>query len=535
MKNNALFIVGLLLLLFCGIKWALGLPAVMDITFGDEAQYLRYGTDLFHTIHKDWGPSYNIWYKLLSLIQHNNIRLFYFNYQVTAVLCALLLFIFLRNYGIHVIIAFWLSFCFMFSTTIMDTWPRVSHFAFILLVLGFIAIRNCKTYLSKSVWLTAVFFITAYARPELFPSFLLMCLLTIFIYFKFRESLRSALPAFVFLIVIVIVFFGIYQLPADSYKGINRTYIAFCQHYAINYVLETKANFNPISEWIDFAHRTFGDCKNFSCILKSHPGLVLHNTILDIQKYCLVLLEFFTYILFPVKITAKKWLMMLIWFFMIGILVYVFLNKETRNKFIQSLKDNKLVLLVLLIFGLPSMATSLLIFPRAHYLLMHAPLLIFLVALLINALPVFTKSKSYLLLLFFIPFIYKSPKANKYTYYQMDRDNKQKCNRELVNYLTEKNNHHQHVIFSNHLSLSMMLPENYADFNTEYEFKPGMHFSAILKDKKIDHVLMRDILLQDKLLQQDTSWTSFVAHPEDYGFQKQIYCDSCESYLLVKP
>ncbi|HNF47740.1 MAG TPA: hypothetical protein PLF48_00060, partial [Chitinophagales bacterium] len=96
MKNNALFIVGLLLLLFCGIKWALGLPAVMDITFGDEAQYLRYGTDLFHTIHKDWGPSYNIWYKLLSLIQHNNIRLFYFNYQVTAVLCALLLFIFLR-------------------------------------------------------------------------------------------------------------------------------------------------------------------------------------------------------------------------------------------------------------------------------------------------------------------------------------------------------------------------------------------------------------------------------------------------------
>jgi hypothetical protein len=81
----------------------------------------------------------------------------------------------------------------------------------------------------------------------------------------------------------------------------------------------------------------------------------------------------------------------------------------------------------------------------------------------------------------------------------------------------------------------MMLPQNYNDFNTEYEFKPGMHFLDIVKDKKIDYVLVRDILLQDKLLKQDSSWSAFIAQPEAFGFQKQIYCDSCESYLLVKP
>ena len=535
MKNKLAFGIAILLLLFCGIKWALGLPAVMDITFGDEAQYLRYGTDLFHTIHKDWGPSYNIWYKLLSLFQHNNIRLFYFNYQVTAVLCALLLFIFLRNYDIHVIIAFWLSFCFMFSTTVMDTWPRVSHFAFILLVFGFIITRNCKTLLSKSVWLTAIFFIAAYARPELFPSFLLMCLLTVFIYLKYRESLKSALPAFVFLIAVVIAFFGIYQLPADSYKGINRTYIAFCQHYAINYVLETKANFNPISEWIDFAHRTFGDCRNFSCILKTHPDLVWHNTLLNIQKYLIVLFEFITSLLFPLKIMAKKGLLLFIWMGILGMVGYLGINSVSRNKFIKSLKENAFILVVMLLFGLPSMATSLLIFPRAHYLLMHALLLIYLIALLLNSIPLFSKIKPLYFFLICLPFIYKSPQAKKYSYYQMGNDSKQKCNSKLVTYLTENNNKQQHTVFSNHLSLSMMLPQNYNDFNTEYEFKPGMHFSDIVKDKKIDYVLVRDILLQDKLLKQDSSWNAFIAQPEAFGFQKQIYCDSCESYLLVKP
>jgi hypothetical protein len=80
----------------------------------------------------------------------------------------------------------------------------------------------------------------------------------------------------------------------------------------------------------------------------------------------------------------------------------------------------------------------------------------------------------------------------------------------------------------------MLLPENFSDFNTEYEYKPGMKFNTILKEKQIDYIVVRDILLHEKLLNADTSWTNFVKNPKVYNFKKEIYCDSCNSYLLVK-
>ena len=123
MKKRTLLVSGILLLLLAGLKWARHLSQYMDVTFGDEAQYLRYGLDLFQTIKKDWGPSYNLWYKFLSFFQSNPVSLFYLNYQVTTIVLAILLFLFLVRYNISVIISYWLSFCFLLSTTVIDTWP----------------------------------------------------------------------------------------------------------------------------------------------------------------------------------------------------------------------------------------------------------------------------------------------------------------------------------------------------------------------------------------------------------------------------
>jgi hypothetical protein len=40
----------------------------LDILLADEAEYLRNGLNLFDKIAKNWGPTYNIWYKLLSIV-----------------------------------------------------------------------------------------------------------------------------------------------------------------------------------------------------------------------------------------------------------------------------------------------------------------------------------------------------------------------------------------------------------------------------------------------------------------------------------
>ena len=100
--------------------------------------------------------------------------------------------------------------------------------------------------------------------------------------------------------------------------------------------------------------------------------------------------------------------------------------------------------------------------------------IILIVAMLINSISLIQKIHPAIILIIFIPLLIKSPQAKKYNYYQVDRESKMQCNRHLVEYIWKNDDHKPHAVFSNHLSLSMMLPDNYSDFNTEYEYKPGM-------------------------------------------------------------
>ncbi len=538
-KNNRpfrslLLLAGMLALLLAGIRWAWHLPQVMDITFGDEAQYLRYGIDWPHIIQKDWGPSYNWWYKILSLVQGNPIDLFYLNYQVTAILSALLLFLFLIRYQIAFGISWWLAFCFLLSPVVIDTWPRVSHFAVILLLSCLLLIRNVASNAVKMCWVSFTFFLAAYARPELFASFVLSLLVLLYFLIKERNNWKKWLPLLAVLTGIMALVFAIYQLPADSYKGIDRTYIAYSQHYAINYYLQFKPDFNPISEWIDFARQTFGDCKNVGCIIQTHPDLFFKNCLFNLQNYMLTLLQWLTAALFPVKIIGKKIIHLGVLAGFFGLLVFVLVNPSARARFLQKCKDHEWLLLILFLFGLPSMGSAVIIFPRHHYLLMHSMLLVFVLAMLLNALPFVHKIKPAYWLLFFVPFLIKSPAAAKYQYYQTEAENKNQCNKKITEYISATHDGRPHVVFSNHLSFSMLLPPNFSDFNTEYEYKPGMVFSEILQEKKIDYVVVRDILLKEKLLSQDTTWINFMKNPAAYGFEKVLYGEGCDSYLLIK-
>ena len=180
------------------------------------------------------------------------------------------------------------------------------------------------------------------------------------------------------------------------------------------------------------------------------------------------------------------------------------------------------------------MGASILIFPRQHYLLMHSLLIIFILALLLNSISLIRRIHPLTAILLCSLLLMKSPTSVKYSYYQLDSDSKNQCNRKLAEYITAHNDRKPHTVFSNHLSLSMMLPENFSDFNTEYEYKPGMRFNDIVKEKKVDYIIIRPILLQEKLLNGDSTWLNFIKNPDAQGFSKTIYCDSCESYLLIK-
>ena len=130
------YLCSIALLVFLGLKWQSNLTSVMDVLAADEAEYLRNGLALFDKVYKDWGPSYNIWYKILSIFTTTKLELYYLNFTITAVFAAVLLFVVLERYGISLIVALFLSALFFISELNIETWPRVSHFVFICLMIG---------------------------------------------------------------------------------------------------------------------------------------------------------------------------------------------------------------------------------------------------------------------------------------------------------------------------------------------------------------------------------------------------------------
>ena len=92
----------------------------VDILLADEAEYLRNGLNLFDKVAKTKGPTYNLWYKLLSFITSDPISLYYLNYKNRRYWGGSLVISVLIRYRIHIAIAFLIAFCFLFSDVNMN-------------------------------------------------------------------------------------------------------------------------------------------------------------------------------------------------------------------------------------------------------------------------------------------------------------------------------------------------------------------------------------------------------------------------------
>ena len=171
LKFDKFLFLGIALLIVCGIKICWNLQNYMDVLFWDESLYLYRGTCMFDFIPKDWGPSYSLWYKILSLFIQDKIQLYYFNFTFTTILISIAL--------------------------------------FMLLLLA----KYSKTTLLKFSVMSFAFLICSYARPELFLPFIACFLLTIILFLKKnRKLIKIEIGVFVTLLccfVFMFIFFMI--------------------------------------------------------------------------------------------------------------------------------------------------------------------------------------------------------------------------------------------------------------------------------------------------------------------------------------
>jgi len=525
---------GILILLLAGMRIIRNFNEVVDISFDDEVKYMRYGLDLFHQIKNDWGPTYNIWYKFLSFFEQRPIELYLLNYKLVIILLAISIFSFLYSYGISFAVSFWISFCLLISNTNVLTYPRISHvvvcFFLGIMVLNKLFIRSgAKRY----ILICFALFIGAFARPELMLAFLIFVAYTgyqLWKQYKISEWLLFSLP---FLGIMLFIFL-LFKLPANTYMGRDRLYGVFCQHYTVKYIYTNKADYSIFIDWIAFSKQQFPGCNTFTDIVLHYPMVVLKGMIANVKIFMLVIFTAISDILFPKLLYYKKSLEIASFLLVFPILALGLFSKNRRSAIWQQLKEKKELFFTLLVFALPGFASSMVFFPRPHYLLfLLIPVILLLAIFLDNIMPS-KKIKLWVMMVLALLFVQRTPGIEKFSTPHIISG---VCpNQSYKTFIRELNKRtdQPHVIFSNIHNLSMMTDKNFTDFGAEEDYTSDKPFSQHIQEQKIDHILVTEFLLQDRRLKKDSSWLQLMANPEAFGFRKKMLFKDCPTYLLYK-
>lgn len=521
---NRFTFAGILLIIICGVKVSWHLEQYMDVVFWDESLYLTRGVAMFKQIPKDWGPSYSLWYKFLSLFVSDKLALYYFNFKLTTILISIAFFLLLMASGVQRILSFIFALFFLSSFINLPLWPRVSHFCVLVLIAGILIAKYHRYIVAKLAVLSAAFLVCSYARPELFLPFLL-CFFSMYLMFliKFKQNTKYE----IFLVFALTAFFGFlyvfFKTPfnnGDTSRGIG----VFLQHFAMNYA---QWNHSNTIFWLDFRDilkENFKDATSLKEMIEINPEMIKHHILSNLSNYLIqmgkILFSFFA----PIFTKDTHWLTLMVSIILFGVYFsFTHTIKDKRKKFFALVQDNKLTLAIIFLFALPSFFVCIYAYPREHYLLLQVPFFLLLTAFVVSSISVNIYKSAQKILVIAVIWFFVMPEAEDFSYFKMFRAEDDLSNQESVKYIR---NHFPATdtirIFDVDGSVTNLLPGNFVNNNYLY-----------LRDR--DSVLVSDFILQNKFdivyntptlsllnsVQRDTTFFDLLKHPDKYGYIEQ--------------
>lgn len=338
LKEHIPDLIYLLTLLLAGLIFTSNLRTFLDIGLFDESKYLQRGIEMFAQFpNPEHGPFYSLWYHLLSLYYRDSIDLYYANYAAMTFLPSVALFLSLRAYKISAIISFLFSIAFLCIEGNFQTWPKVSHFAVIIILLGFSVTAFFSSNDKKLFVISATSLIVSYIRPEYFYASIILFLIvgTAAILKYKRTRLFSSFRLVLANLVLLIIFcLGL----GDPTSSGNRDLVAFGQHYAKNWIRQNNDRRDPWTEWYEILQKDFGDVGKFSDVLKTNPPAVLRHALQNVDRLPGELKSFLRSS-YPLSIAQSYGLkIMLLVLIVIGTLLY---ENELRKFFTGAVKNAK--------------------------------------------------------------------------------------------------------------------------------------------------------------------------------------------------
>ena len=531
LENADLFV--LFILLLAGLKFTSGIQGVLDVSLYDESVYLHSGAALPQAglPAPAFAPLYALWYYALSLIQPDRVALYYLNYVLTTVLPPLWLYVLLRINRVPVIGSTFLAAYFLITQANFVTWPRVTHFALLIVLIFACAASFARRIETALAVMAAGAVLASYARPEYFLSMLLLLALGAgLLVIHRRDRIGGAALALTASVVLAAVLVAIFGLPAFNKGGEERLFYAFAQHFAINWGqwnhVAPDSPFQPQDNFQEIAARYFGDATTVSAAWHHNPGMfakhVLTNITRLIARFPGLFLHHENLFLPPgtrnENIEARLTLLLLpAW-------LYV-----ERRSWLPNLRPNlrrhRSLIVCLGVLCLPLLPVVAEIYPHDHYLILPGVLIFAVAAILLFGQPAETPSSApgpRTLALLSLTLLAATPSVS---------------HRPAVDTPIARTIRYIHA-----LGITQPVTEldaeggyhNYqpANYQQVTEFDKHESFDRFRRDHGINMIVLTKRLREDSHLASDPEWQSFLEHYQEAGFEEQAVPGTAASLLI---
>ena len=537
LKFDRFLFLGIALLIICGIKICWNLQNYMDVVFWDESLYLHRGTCMFNFIPHDWGPSYSLWYKILSLFISDKVQLYYFNFQLTTILISIALFMLLLSCGVQRILSFMLAMFFLSSFINLPVWPRISHFCIIVVITGIIAAKHGKTTFIKFSIMSFAFLICSYARPELFLPFLCCFILSILSFLlKIKTRTKAEIAVLFTLLGLFAILFVFLKTPLNNGDS-ARSLLVFLQHFAWNAAV-WKSDHSPF--WLDFNESNkqyFSDVSSLSAIIHSNSAAFFHHIFFNLQHYILLTGKVVASFFLPVFTRDFHWLCLMVG--IMFIVIYFSFGATSKNflkRFIILIRSNLFTIFMLLLLLIPSVLICIYAYPRHHYILLQVPFLLLLCAIALSSFNIEIDQPMHKIIVLAFIWFFVTPEAEDFEYYTLFRPQSSLNNLSAIKYIKNNFDTKDTIrVFDLEGGMTNLLPGNFVNYNYSYlKDRNKNSLSNFLITNKFNIIYKTPILTALKSVQNDTILFDMLKYPEHYGYYKQKTGNFTDSLLIRK-
>jgi len=509
-KDAGLF----LLLLIAGWAYTFQIEVFLDIGLYDETHYLRNGLDLPKVglpPADGWprgAPLYAVWYWLLSLIFPDPVELYYANYKATVVLPALACFFFLRTSHVARTVSVVLSIYVLFFNGNLAVWPRVSHLALTILLCGLALAAWMRSRVSKGSVCLLTALCVSYVRPEFFLTFLCMCCLVVWLFLRSPPGIRRSLSVPVLVSVtgsaLLLLFLGI------PFASMDRSWLAFNQHYALNAANAAASEINAWTNTDRFVKADFPHATSVGEAVRENPGAFGKHVMKNLSVAPGSIRSLF---LLPFRRTYPTNRHQIAWSILAVLVVLAVTYVLTRGarrvwkRLWRLTRASTFPAVILLFFLLPPILSSVIFYPRDHYLL-------FLLLLPIQCAAVFCRTGCAgqgdtlhaVAVCVLAVFIGPSPAA---------MGPKPRPNLAVIDVLRAHPLDHPVNILEAEGEYGVYVGDNYHRV-PEYAKRSG--FNTFVWEESIDMIVVSELLKKDPRFSEDPEWLHFLANPSSLGF-----------------